>query len=561
MLEFPTLNYYELNNDIKILATAMDYYGIALARDSEEIDFTFYTNDNCLYLLAKKYLPKVERINDDKDKYNGIREVTLSNEEMSEYYSNLSSNVFNLYIGEYLIIKNEEGEIVDKACWTGEEMRPLRYDDFTSGTFGHLRPKKNDPYQACMFDSLSHNQINLITGKAGSGKAQPNSTLIPTLNGYKKLGDIKVGDKILDRFGKETTVLGVFPQGNIEKYKITFSDQRVSYCNDEHIWSCYTSKGNLKNFTVKEMLKMGIKIGNNYRFRIPISNPIEYSTKSFPIDPYVMGVFLGDGCCLETALTLSSEDIEIVEEVNKLINSVEYYSSTDKNYNYYFYKTLNSKHLKGQRCRILTKEFFKGFENEVLQYSYNKKIPEIYKYGSINQRFALLQGLMDTDGSIDSPEKGRTSFCSTSLQLIKDVQEICWSLGFSATISTDSRKEKYTNNICYKLLIQCNKNIKPNLFRLPRKKDIAIKYSKRNLKFQHHKNKLSIVAIEKCEEKEEMTCLYVDNPEHLYLTEQFIVTHNTLISLGYLFSLLDRKIDRIVIFCNPVAARNSAKLG
>lgn len=170
MLEFPTLNYYELNNDIKILATAMDYYGIALARDSEEIDFTFYTNDNCLYLLAKNYLPKVERINDDKDKYNGIREVTLSDEEMSEYYSNLSSNVFNLYIGEYLIIKNEEGEIVDKACWTGEEMRPLRYDDFTSGTFGHLRPKKNDPYQACMFDSLSHNQINLITGKAGSGK-------------------------------------------------------------------------------------------------------------------------------------------------------------------------------------------------------------------------------------------------------------------------------------------------------------------------------------------------------------------------------------------------------
>ena len=169
MLDFPTLDYYELNNDIKILATAVSYIGKYLARDAE-VDYTFYTNDNCLYLLAKAYIQNVERIDEEKDKYNGIREVALSDEEMSEYYSNLCNNIFNLYVGEYLIIKDKNGEVVDKACWTGTEMRPLWYDDFTSGTFGRLKPKKNDPYQACLFDSLTHNQINLITGKAGSGK-------------------------------------------------------------------------------------------------------------------------------------------------------------------------------------------------------------------------------------------------------------------------------------------------------------------------------------------------------------------------------------------------------
>lgn len=90
---------------------------------------------------------------------------------MSEYYSNLGSNIFNLYKGQYLIIRNQEGEVVDKACWTGKEMRQLVYDEIHSGAFGRIKPKKDDPYQACLFDSLQHNQVNLITGDMGTGKS------------------------------------------------------------------------------------------------------------------------------------------------------------------------------------------------------------------------------------------------------------------------------------------------------------------------------------------------------------------------------------------------------
>lgn len=156
--------YGAVDNDTKILATA---YSISL----KEENLTFQTNDNNLFLFSTELGLTTQKIKLEEDTQNGIFEISLNDEEMAKYYSNLRCNVFNLYIGQQAIIKNAEGEVVDRACWTGEEMRPLRYDDFTSGAFGRLKPKRDDPYQACMFDSLSHNQVNLITGPAGSGKS------------------------------------------------------------------------------------------------------------------------------------------------------------------------------------------------------------------------------------------------------------------------------------------------------------------------------------------------------------------------------------------------------
>jgi predicted ribonuclease YlaK len=152
-----------LSNDEKILYTAC---GLA-----KRGPLTFYTNDNNLFLQANSIGLNVEKIKINQDDYNGIYEVTLTDTELAEYYSNLHNNIFNLYKGQYLIIKNQEGEVIDKACWTGSEMRPVAYDDIVSGAFGRLKPKKDDPYQACLFDSLQHNKVNVITGPAGSGKS------------------------------------------------------------------------------------------------------------------------------------------------------------------------------------------------------------------------------------------------------------------------------------------------------------------------------------------------------------------------------------------------------
>ena len=156
-----------------------------------------------------------------------------------------------------------------------------------------------------------------------------------------------------------------------------------------------------------------------------------------------------------------------------------------------------------------------------------KCIPDIYKRGSIDQRLALLQGLLDTDGSIASKDENRFNirFTSTSYQLILDMQEVLYSLGYSSTIIQDKRSEKYTTGTCYGLNINIPNEEKFKLFRLQRKKDIALKAKN----YPKHKNytKESIVNIVKEDYAAEMVCIYVDNPEHLYLTNDYIVTHNT----------------------------------
>lgn len=556
---FDELREYDLENtpDNKIIACAFHL--------SKKEDIVFCTNDVACRNTARDVGLKAVLYKDINQvtEYTGFKEINFSDDELARFYClTLNSNIneYNLLENEYLIIKLDN-KVVGKYKWKNDKYVEIQYKKFESSTFGKIVPKNNDIYQHIAMDSLESNQLTVLRGPAGSGKAQPNSTLVPTKKGYIKLGDIKVGDSVLDRFGNETKVLAVYPQGLKENYKITFSDGRISYCNNEHIWSCYTSKGHLKNFTIQQMIDSGLQTeGGEWKYKIPISAPVEYGEKHFDIDPYVIGAFLGDGCCKELPLTFSSNDEEIVSEIAKLIGAVEYHKNSELNFNWEFYFKEKTG-IKGVKVRFQTADFFKGYASNLIQLAQDKSIPEIYKFGSIKQRYSLIQGLMDTDGTIDNAQKGRTYFTSTSLKLIKDLQEICWSLGMSALISEDTRKEKYTNGICYCLTISCKKEEKPNLFRLKRKKDIAIAYANNGIR-SNHSDKLTIKSIEKMPKPEEMTCILVDNEEHLYLTEQYIVTHNTYLAFGYMFSLLEKgKIDKIIIFCNTVATRGSAKLG
>lgn len=138
-------------------------------------------------------------------------------------------------------------------------------------------------------------KYTIISGYAGSGKAQPIDTIIPTPNGSKKLNELKIGDYVFDRLGKPTKILGIYPQGKIDCYKIDFSDSRSSLCGGEHLWSYYNTNGKLVSKTTLDMLKEGIKNSSGYKYKIPVNKAIEFSKKIFDIEPYMMGVFLGAG--------------------------------------------------------------------------------------------------------------------------------------------------------------------------------------------------------------------------------------------------------------------------
>lgn len=155
-----------INNDAKILACALSY--------EKKLGFgqriTFVTNDICLKHLASLFFECVESVDEDHDDYLGFKDVVLTDDEMTEFYTHQEENLYDLLVNEYLIIRNADNEIVDRLCWTSDGYRHLDYANFSSKWFGDVKPIKGDVYQAFVADSFANNKITLVKGPAGSGK-------------------------------------------------------------------------------------------------------------------------------------------------------------------------------------------------------------------------------------------------------------------------------------------------------------------------------------------------------------------------------------------------------
>ena len=274
-----------------------------------------------------------------------------------------------------------------------------------------LTIKQEQALQIILDKYRNRERYVVIGGYAGSGKAQPLDTKIPTPEGVRLLGDLKVGDFVFDRKGKPTKVLGVFPQGKKRVYRVSLKDGRSSLCAGDHLWTFYNSKDKRFTKTTLEILNLGLTNSSGFKYRIPTNGAVDYDQKQFDVDPYMMGVFLGDGCCLESYLTLSSEDEEIPTYIGEIIKAKPVKNS-DKNYNWTFeweraedYKEVSYVAGNGGRRKVIrkkpkTEDYFSKYSKEVIQYSGEKSILSEYKFGSIEQRLRLIQGLFDTDGSI-----------------------------------------------------------------------------------------------------------------------------------------------------------------
>lgn len=395
--------------------------------------------------------------------------------------------------------------------------------------------------------------ITMVAGASGAGKAQPVDTIIPTPNGDVRMGDIKVGDYVFDRLGKPTKVLGVFPQGKIDAYEVELGDGRKTICNDEHLWGTYTGKGFYKVRTLREMLDIGIKKndGTN-RWRIDTNKGVEYGAKKLPIEPYALGALIGDGSLSSKVLSISSVDEDVVKKVSKGIGAVEYRKTSGDNYGWVFHHEPRAYSYSGGygqtinkvRFQITSEELFKEIP-ELLTTSANKYIPEIYLQSSKEQRLLLLQGLMDTDGSIEKGNRYNVNYSTVSKRLASDVRELCLSLGYLSTVSAYDRGRE---NVEYNVSINIPNDKKQELFTLKRKLDIAIEAA--NTKKRRDYSKITIKSVEKLDKQEEMVCIMVDNPEHLYLTNDFIVTHNTFVTLSQCLPIVIKEKEPILIMCN-----------
>ena len=389
--------------------------------------------------------------------------------------------------------------------------------------------KKNE----IKIDPLAYNIC--LLGEPKIGKEQPISEPVLLKDGWTPMGDVKVGDKIYGQDGKMYDVTGVFPQGVKDVYEITFSDKTKTRCGIEHLWHVHTKKQreNMRKngdyrFVVKsleEIIKDYKKEHQSnpynschYKYSVPINSEIEFTqVEKLPLDPYILGLLLGDGGFTGSVVTFTSPEEELFNQLEEELKHMGL--------------QLNCRDFENHKQATIIKEENNNSKNNILNTllselnlfgcdSRQKFIPKQYIYSSIENRIKILSGIINTDGHI---HEGISIYvCSYSEKLAKDVAELARSLGFIAIFgnwdrTNESSTRKYENEIEYRVTIIGD-------------------YSKLHLS-EKHKNKLKQRCWEYCKSiidiqlvgQEESQCIMVNNPSNLYITNDYIVTHNTTI--------------------------------
>lgn len=374
--------------------------------------------------------------------------------------------------------------------------------------------------------------IELLIGGSAGGPL-PLTNKVQTPFGYKTMGELKVGDQIFNAQGGISKVIDIPYEGIKPVYKITFSDGSRTYAADNHLWRYKVAREKKRKHLPEDSLATTLmlkeKLDRGKHILIPLCKPVQYTkvNKQEILDPYLLGVLLGDGC-ITRKLGFSSSDSEIVEEIEKRITGEVKYRSK------YDYDLIGCKKEKN----LLIKYGLFGKSSK------DKFIPEIYKTLAVNERFELLQGLFDTDGTVD--DRGHVSFTSISKRLAKDVQYIARSLGANATLTKGKAgyrlNGKYIRcNDVYSVYIQHEH--KEKFFKLTRKLARIKPYN--NGQGIPHKRIISIEYI-----RDEMVrCISTSALDGLFLTDDFIVTHNSkTYSICLAITILAKKYPGIKIF-------------
>lgn len=383
----------------------------------------------------------------------------------------------------------------------------------------------------------------MLLAEAGSGKAFEDSTPIPVsdMRGYVPIGDMSVGDMVFDESGKPVNVLGVFHQGKKRAYRVTFADGSQLICNDEHLWNVRTRYQHYHDrdyttMTLRQIMDYGVVRslagGEMKSFYIPLNGAVERDEVDLPVHPYVLGALIGDGCLSgERVLTISSPDDGVPKKVASLIGAV----GVQRNPNNYDWQFLSDGDVKFIRQADLADKC--DFDNVFYTKSIYRRIPEIYKFASISQRMALLQGLMDTDGSLDNSDRHHCMFSTNSKGLAYDVLELLRSLGIRASIFESERENKV--NVEYSVFIKLPDEEKRKLFTdASGKGNISMIDNRR---YHRIYNDMAIVDVEDLGYDVDMTCIYVDSESHLFQAgKEHIVTHNTALVQGCMLKDKDR---------------------
>lgn len=351
----------------------------------------------------------------------------------------------------------------------------------------------------------------------------------------KTIGDLKVGDSIFGDDGKPTKVIHLNPIIFDEVYEVEFEDGEIISCNADHLWIVNDRDYNQRNPDLNRFVirntdfiythfkdRFTLK-GKDYRFHVPLTKPVEYADYGhFSIDPYLLGVWLGDGDSKAPRITSEGKDVQEMNELLKQYSTITYVKRDESKSNCYSIFVDREKELKENgytRKTSLTKKL------KDLNVLGNKHIPDKYMFASVEKRLALLQGLMDTDGTIGP--KGTCEFTQSNKKLAEQVCHLIRSLGMDATLTykehTNYIKKNGKEADTWRIYFTASKEMP--VFRLKRKVDRLPEHPIRG------SDRKAIVDVRKTGEKKAMRCITVNNESGGYLTgKNFTVTHNSFMS-------------------------------
>lgn len=369
--------------------------------------------------------------------------------------------------------------------------------------------------------------VMLFAASGGSGKAGPLWSKVLTPTGWKFMGDIQLGDKVIAGDGSITHVTGVFPQGKKPIFKIEMSDGATTHCCDEHLWLTKTQRDrdcgrdwkvrSLKE--VRETLHLHKNHGRKDRnHSIPMVGPVRFEEKNLPIHPYLLGVILGDGSITKHGFVLSVSDDQVKNKVLGLLPAKHYLTVKQVKQNCIDYSFVCGKEPGNLRDLLREMRLFGC-------HSWEKFVPENYIYSSVEQRLALLHGLMDTDGTTSGTS---TTFDSSSRALRDAVATIVQSLGGKVRCTERQpwfsyKGEKKQGRISYRAFISMPPGFKS--FSIDSKAAKEIERTK-------YKPSRMIDSVEYVGDHEAQ-CIMVAHPSHTYVTDDFIVTHNSTIAYNW----------------------------
>jgi phosphate starvation-inducible protein PhoH and related proteins len=405
--------------------------------------------------------------------------------------------------------------------------------------------EKIDPYLRPLYDAL-HDMIDpdsipKLTA-AGTIEIAPLAYMrgrslcvdspVLTPEGFRPIGSLAVGDLVIGSNGEPTPVLGVYPQGEKDMYRLTTQDAASVLCSGDHLWSVTTrdDRRRGKPFRVLQTSEMigNLRANHYHRYELPMhSAPVCFPYQPVPVDPYALGLLLGDGSVAgPTTPSFTTRDVELAWELHRLLPGVQVRPRRRDQY-------LLSRLTSPWASTVLVENPLTGALRELELYgtrSTTKFVPELYLYNSAQVRLAVLQGLLDTDGG-PVTQRGRTcrvQYTTVSPRLRDDVIFLVRSLGGVAytrvrpalgRASHVKGRPVHHRNDAYIIDIRLPEGIEP--FRLTRKRE---KYDAeggggRPMRF--------IESIEPAGTAEAV-CISVAAADSLYTTEDFLLTHNTL---------------------------------